>query len=105
MKYYSQIKPQNYVVSGDELRIYWDIKEVPVTSMNDQPMMQWEANEAVCSVYDNRSQLIEKIIGSVMDTGAEIAAINNRDTDPEEYANYQAFRALAKQLADGWVNR
>ena len=100
MKVYSSDKPETYAASGSELRIHWDMQEITVGEST-----QWEANEALCNIYDTRGQIIEKIIGSVMDTGAEIAAINNRDTDPEEYAEYQAFRTLAKQLADGWVNR
>ena len=100
MKVYSTDKPETYAVSGSELRIHWDMQEI----INDETA-QWEANEALCNIYDTRAQIIEKIIGSVMDTGAEIAKINNRDTDPEAYAEYQAFRALAKQLADGWINR
>lgn len=64
---------------------------------------QWEANEAVCSVFDNRHLLIEKIIASVYTSAAEIATINNQTTKPQEYADYQTFRALAKSLADGWL--
>lgn len=105
MKYYSNNKPETYIVSGNDLRIYWDIKEVTLPSFDDEVKTQWEANEAICSIFDSRSQLIEKIIGSVMDTGAEIAAINNKDASPNEYKNYQDFRALAKNLADNWVNK
>lgn len=100
MKVYSSTEFETYQVSGSELRIHWNAKQVPVKDSED---LQWEANEALCNTYDNRSQLIEKIIGSVMDTGTEIAAINNKDDDPESYAEYQAFRTQAKQLADGWL--
>ena len=103
MKVYSDARPDVYVVSGNNLRIHWDIKEVKLPNMDDEPRTQWEAEEALCSIFDQRATLIEKIIGSVMDTGAEIAAINNRDTEPDEYAEYQAFRMLAKSLADGWL--
>jgi hypothetical protein len=105
MKAYFNEQPDVYAVSGNELRIRWNIQEVPAPSIDDTPATQWEANEALCSAFDNRNQIIEKIIGSVMDTGAEIAMINNRDTRAAEYAEYQAFRAEAKALADGWVNR
>jgi hypothetical protein len=103
MKVWSGDKPEVYAVSGQELRIHWDIQEVTKEGMDGNDQTTWEANEALCSVFCNRSQIIEAIIGSVMDTGAEIAAINNRETDPEEYEAYQAFRTLAKQLADGWI--
>lgn len=38
-------------------------------------------------------------------SGAEVALIHNKDTDPQAYAEYQAFRTQAKALADGWVNK
>lgn len=104
MKVYSIEQPEVYAVSGQELRIHWNIKEVVAPGM-DEPQTQWEADEALCFVYDTRAQIIEKIIGSAMDTGAEIAKINNKETNPEEYAAYQAFRAEAKALADGWLNK
>ena len=105
MKYYSDTKPENYVTSGNDLRIYWNIKEVEIPSFDGEQRKQWEANEAICSIFDNRSQIIEKIIGSLYDTGEEIAFINNKDQKPEEYAAYQEFRLLAKSLANGWIER
>lgn len=105
MKVWSGEKPEVYAVSGNELRIHWDIQEITKESMDGEPETFWEANEALCNRFDSRDTIIEKIIGSVMDTGAELAKINNRDTDPEEYEAYQAFRSLAKQLADGWFQQ
>jgi hypothetical protein len=85
---------QTYEVSESDLRIHWDIQEVE---------NGWEAQEALCNRYDTREALIEKIIGSVYSPSAEIAAINNKDEKPEQYAEYQAFRTQAKALADGWL--
>jgi hypothetical protein len=87
---------ETYEVSGSELRIHWDIQEVEDG---------WEAQEALCNRYDTRNVLIEKIIGAVYSPSAEIATINNKDNKPEQYAEYQAFRTLAKALADGWLNQ
>lgn len=98
MKVYSSEQQEIYAVSGQELRIHWDIKEVTI---NDQT--QWEADEALCTIWDDRSTLIEKIIGSVYTPSAEFAMINNKDDKPEKYAEYQAFRTTAKSLADGWL--
>jgi hypothetical protein len=103
MKVYSGEQLPRFQVSGQELRVHWDAQEVPAPSMDDTPRTQWEQNEALCAVADTRSQLIEKIIGSVHDTGSEIALINNADAKPDQYAAYQAFRALAKSLADEWL--
>lgn len=104
MKVYSGEQPKVYAVSGQELRIHWDIQEVQAQSMNGETESQWVANEALCNVKDSRDVLIEKIIGSVHSAGAEIALINNKETAPEAYAEYQAFRAMAKELAGGVVN-
>jgi len=98
MKTYSTQEPTVYDASGNELRIRWDIQEVVTDELT-----QWSANEAICSVFCNRSQIIEAIIGSVYDTGAEIALINNQADKPEAYAEYQAFRVLAKEIADNWL--
>ena len=101
MKTYSAEQLPTYQVSGQELRIHWDAKEVPAPSM-DEPATQWEQNEALCGVADSRGQIISAIIRSVYSVDAEFAAINNAEDDPAEYAAFQAFRAEAKRLADGW---
>lgn len=101
MKTYADTQQQVYEVIGQTLLIHWNMQEVPT----QEGRTQWQANEAVCHVSDGRSAIIEKIIGSVYTTGSEIATINNQASDPVAYADYQAFRAQAKQLADGWVNQ
>lgn len=99
MKVYSSEQLPTYQVSGQELRIHWDAKEVPVSGMNG-PSTQWEQEEALCAVADAYGQLVAKIIGAVYDYNAEFAAINDGG---EKYAAYQAFRAQAKALALGWT--
>jgi hypothetical protein len=96
---------QTYEPSGHELRIHWNIVQKTKKEMDGETITYWEANEALCNVKDNRSQLIEKIIGSIYSVSDEIATINNKDAKPEEYAAYQAFRDQAKFLADGWLNK
>jgi predicted Mrr-cat superfamily restriction endonuclease len=103
VKTYSTIEPKVYDVSGMELRIHWNIKQVPAPAMAEDQAMQWEANEALCCIFDERGVLISKIIRSVYSVDAEIATINNQATKPGEYEAYQAFRAQAKALADGWL--
>jgi hypothetical protein len=102
MKTYSDYEFQTYEVSGQDLRIHWDVKQVEVDGI-DGITTRWEANEAVCQVDDTRSALIQKIIGSLYSFPAELAAINNKEESPSEYESYQAFRAEAKLLADGWL--
>lgn len=103
MKVWSGEKPEVYAVSGNELRIHWDIQEVTKEGMEGTETF-WEANEALCNRFDSRETIIEKIIGSVLSSGAEIALINNKEIDPQAYSDYQLFRNQAKSLADGWVS-
>lgn len=94
-----------YQVIGQKLLIHWDEQIIQKESMTGEVETMYEYNEADAFVYDTRADLIEKIIGSVYNTGAEIATINNKDSKPDEYAAYQAFREQAKALADGWLNK
>lgn len=104
MKVYSDSQPQTYQVIGQTLYIRWDAQEIAAPSMGE-PRTQWVANEASVDSSAGRSAIIEAIIASVFSTGAEIAIINNQSSDAAGYAAYQAFRAQAKQLADGWLNK
>ena len=99
MKVYSDNKLETYQVSGHELRIHWDQQQVERSDSE----IAWESNEALCNVYDDRPTLIQKIIGSELALQDEIAIINNQTDKPEAYAEYQAFRAKAKALADGRI--
>lgn len=104
-KVQSQTELPVYQVSGDEVRIHWNSTQKTRTNLDGETTTYWEANEALCSIFDNRHILIEKIIGSVYSPAAEIATINNQQSKPEEYQQYQDFRVLAKSLADGWLTQ
>jgi hypothetical protein len=91
---------ETYLQSGQELRIRWN-----KTSYSRNGQIVYEADEAICHFMDNRSSIIQKIIGEAYDVGSELATINNKDRKPDEYAAYQSFREQAKALADGWLNR
>jgi len=91
---------ETYERSGNEIRIHWNIVQNDKEDMDGNVVPQWEADEVVVSVLDSRSAIIEAIIGTTYSTGAELATINNKDTDAEAYAAYQSFRVLAKSLAD-----
>ena len=99
MRVNSNDKLPEYQVIGSKLRIHWNYEEVPETE--DTPS-GWSCEEAVVSKTASRSQIIEAIIATKYPTlGAELAVINNGG---QEYEDYQAFRAMAKSLADGWIN-
>lgn len=101
MKVYSSTQLETYQVIGKTLRIHWGAQEVTKEGM-DGPETQWEANEALCGVYDDRNTLIEKIMRSAYPTyGSEIAAIRNGGDDATAHEN---MRIQAKALADGWFS-
>lgn len=98
-----QIQP--YEVSGQELRIHWNIVEKTREDLEGTTTTYWEADEALCDIHDTRPQLIEKIMATQYSTGREFATINNQAIDVKAYEDYQAFRVQAKALADGWLNK
>lgn len=95
---------QTYETSGKELRIYWDEQIVERPGMDDEPLETFYSYKTCVSpIVTDRASLISRIIRSQMSVDDEIATINNQADKPDEYAAYQAFRALAKQLADNWL--
>ncbi len=102
---YSNDKPDTFRIEKREVRIAWNIHQETINTLDDQQETQWVYNEAVIHPLDTRDVIIRKIIASVHSLEDEIALINNQNIEPEEYAAYQAFRATAKTLADGWLSR
>lgn len=100
MKTQAGYEIQPYEVSGYELRVHWNIEQKTRDDMDGTTVTYWEANEALCDRRDDRSQLIEKIMGSVYTFGGEIAAICNGGLSASEHEN---LRTQAKLLADGWL--
>ena len=94
-----------YQEFGEMLHINFDKQQIVVKDINGKEHIAYQYTTAVSLCAAKRSDLINDIIKSKYTNAGEFAAINNRDTDPDEYAEYQAFRALAKQLADDWLNR
>ena len=98
MRVNSNDKLPEYQVIGSKLRIHWNYEEVPETE--DTPS-GWSCDEAAVRKTASRDQIIGAIIATKYPTpGAELAVINNGGQD---YDDYQAFRAMAKSLADGWM--
>lgn len=100
MKVKSNTLFEKFNISGQELRVHWDIEE----QLNLEEVIEYVAEEALCLALDSREVIIQKIIGSKYSLSDELATINNRLEKPEEYAVYQEFRTLAKQLANEYVN-
>ena len=103
MKVNANRKIETYEPSGTEVRIHWDITSGQKEQPDGTLTVEYFADCAVCPTVANRSEIIESIISEVYTTGREFAVINNKETDPVEYQQYQSFRAKAKELADGWI--
>lgn len=90
-----------FQILGHTLRIHFNQTTEEVTDMSTAEVRtDHVSEEALCTTFDSRSQIIEAIIKSrYRTTGAELAAINNGDPD---YSAYQSFRQLAKTLASDW---
>jgi len=98
MRVNSNDKLPVYQVIGPTLRIHWNYEEVPES---ESTPAGWSCDEAAVPKTASRNQIIEAIIATKYQTpGAEFAAINNGG---QEYDDYQALRATAKSLADGWM--
>jgi hypothetical protein len=103
MKVTSSQRLPDYQVSGQELRIHWNAQEVPFESHIPVPgRTSWIQNEALAGKNDSYSELVSKIIRSIYSIDQEFALINNGG---QAYADYQAFRAQAKALAQGWIDQ
>jgi hypothetical protein len=98
-------KLPTYETFGEKLRVNFDEQEIIVKDMDGNEKVVYQYTTAESSIASNRSQLISDIIGSKYTIGGEFAAINNAESDPQEYSEYQAFRAQAKHLADEWLNK
>lgn len=60
----------------------------------------FEYDQVKVSETPTKSEIVEAVMASKYTTGAEFAAINNKDSEPEEYQEYQDFRVFAKAIAD-----
>ena len=103
MKYTQASTPQNtYQPSCGILQIYWDEQEKHREQPDGSTEIYYQYRICTVPVTSNRGQIIEAIMATGYTTGAEFAAVNNGG---EQYEAYQAFRATAKALADGWLAR
>lgn len=62
----------------------------------------YESHKAAGTLKRYRDSLIEIEMGKKYTPGAEIALINDKDIKPDEYAEYQAYRAECKAKVDKW---
>lgn len=104
MKTQSDTKLPIHAVLGEMLHINVNEAEIEIKDISDNVRISYQYDTAIISKYANRGEIISAIINSVYPTNAEIATINNKDSNPVEYAKYQSFRDTAKTVADSIVN-
>jgi hypothetical protein len=93
-----------YDLSGRYVRIRWNEEIIYVPNQfNTGTIPLYQYDEAFIESWSSRNAIIEDIIASVYTTGAELATINNKDINPDAYAEYQAFRQTAKDLTDEFI--
>lgn len=106
MKVYSTTPLEKFFTDSQGLyiRIRWNEQIVQFPNQRrDGYINQYCYDEAIIEQGNSRSAIIETIIASQYTTGRELATINNQETDPTSYAEYQAFRQTAKDLADEYL--
>lgn len=107
MKTQSDTKLPIHAVLGEMLHINVNEAEIEIkdiSDISDNVRISYQYDTAIISKYANRGEIISAIISSVYPTNAEIAIINNKDSNPVKYAKYQSFRDTAKTIADSIVN-
>jgi hypothetical protein len=70
-----------------------------IDEMTNNEITTYECDEVKVDKSASYGDIVEAIIATQYTAGAEIALTNDRDSKPEEYSEYQTFRAMAKELA------
>jgi hypothetical protein len=101
----AQDKQDTYQVSGGVLQIYWDEQQHTREDMDGETETYYSYAYANAKPTDGYAELVRAIIHSQYTYDDEIALINNKEDEPEKYADYQAFRQVAKDLANGYEGK
>jgi len=97
---HSPVELQTYQVMGRKLRINFNHRVETVTTDESEEQIHVYTTACVDKLAD-RDTIIEAIMQTKYPTyGAELAAIQNGGAS---VTAHQEMRALAKQLADGWL--
>ena len=97
----SDTYPETIVKSAGKTQVRYDIEEVTFDDMGTQ-RTSYNYTYVAIEGELTRAKIIDAIIADVHSKDAELALINNELTSPgtAEYAEYQALRAHAKEIAD-----
>ena len=97
---HSPVELQTYQVMGRKLRINFNHQVETVTTDDSEEQVHVYTTACVDKLAD-RDTIIEAVMQTKYPTyGAELAAIQNGGANATDH---QEMRALAKQLADGWI--
>jgi len=100
---HSPVELQTYQVMGRKLRINFNHQTKEVITEDGGNASTHVYTTACVDKLADRGTIIEAIMKTRYPTyGAELAAIQNGGADASDH---QEMRELAKQLADGWVNK
>lgn len=97
----SPIQMPTYEPSGADLYIFWDEQVKPIVR-DDETETVYSYAYAVSKCTASYSTLVVDIIRSQYSVDDEFAAINDGG---ERQQAFLTFRALAKSLARGWLDR
>ena len=97
----SNVKPDQFLISGNIFYIRFDAEEVERTDMEGGSEKAWQYEEVQVPRYADRRTIIEGIIATRYPTyGAEMAAYHN---GLKSYEQFLQFRLDAKALADAAI--
>lgn len=100
MKGNSNSKPLAIEVIGEKVQVRWNIvRNDRINQLEGKTVESWDFD------YVNTDPDRDSMIRAILKTkyplvDDEIAIINNKESKPEVYSDYQSFRELAKQIAD-----
>jgi hypothetical protein len=100
MKFETNTKPADYQVSGQELRVNFDVIEAEREDLDGTKTKVYRGEQVVVHVMATASEITEAIVASKYSTGAEIALNRKPDSDPDKVA-YLAFVETAKAKGKG----
>lgn len=102
VKHGSDTYPEIIVKSAGKTQVRYDIEESEFEEMDGTKKTCYDFSYVAIEGELTRAKIIDAIIaGEVGNKDAEIALINNELASPgtEEYADYQALRTHAKEVA------
>lgn len=100
-----QTHGRGFLISFDEAEI--TLSPSPGTLPGADPQTGFEYEQCFVCGSPTRQEIIEAMIATRYTTGAEFAAINNAQEDPQGYDSYQQFRVLVKAgatIVESWLN-